>query len=87
MVEEKSMKKPMTLKFDDVNYPQHYNEGGIEAIQAIEASMSSLEFKGYLKGNVLKYVWRYTYKEKPMEDLNKAKWYLEKLIGCYEDKS
>ena len=48
------MKKPTTSKYDDVNYPQHYNKGGIEAIQAIEASMSSLEFKGYLKVNVLK---------------------------------
>ena len=79
------MKKLTTSKFDDVNYPQHYNEGGIEAIDAIKASMSSLEFKGYLKGNVLKYVWRYTYKDKPIEDLNKAKWYLEKLIGCHEN--
>tara|TARA_R100000426_G_scaffold41654_1_gene32185 strand:+ start:100 stop:315 length:216 start_codon:yes stop_codon:yes gene_type:complete len=70
-----------------VNFPQHYNEGGIEAIDAIKASMSLKEFKGYLKGNVLKYTWRYTYKEKPLEDLNKAKWYLEKLISLHEDNT
>ena len=79
------MKKPTQLQFDAVNFPQHYNEGGIEAIDAIKASMSLTEFKGYLKGNVLKYTWRYTYKEKPLEDLNKAKWYLEKLISLHED--
>ena len=81
------MKKPTTSKYDDVNYPQHYNKGGIEAIQAIEASMSSLEFKGYLKGNVLKYIWRYAYKEKPIQDLKKARWNLDKLIETHEDKS
>tara|TARA_R110001592_G_scaffold18362_3_gene76338 strand:- start:4955 stop:5200 length:246 start_codon:yes stop_codon:yes gene_type:complete len=81
------MKKLTTSKFDDVNYPQHYNEGGIEAIDAIKASMSSLEFKGYLKGNALKYMWRYTYKDKPVEDLRKAKWYLEKLIESNENTS
>ena len=81
------MKKPTTSKYDDVNYPQHYNKGGIEAIQAIEASMSSLEFKGYLKGNVLKYIWRYAYKEKPIQDLKKARWYLDKLIEIHENKS
>jgi len=81
------MKKLTASKFDDVNYPQHYNEGGIEAIDAIKASMSSLEFKGYLKGNALKYMWRYTYKDKPVEDLRKAKWYLEKLIESNENTS
>ena len=79
------MKKPTQLQFDPVHFPQHYNEGGIEAIDAITASMSLNEFKGYLKGNVLKYVWRYAYKKKPLEDLNKAKWYLEKLISLHED--
>jgi len=81
------MKKPTQLQFDAVHFPQHYNEGGIEAIDAIKASMSLTQFKGYLKGNVLKYVWRYSYKNKPVEDLNKAKWYLQKLIDTYEDTS
>ena len=81
------MKKPTASKYDDVNYPQHYNKGGIEAIQAIEASMSSLEFKGERKVNVLKYIWRYAYKEKPIQDLKKARWYLDKLIETHEDKS
>ena len=67
-------------KEDVVNKPKHYNNGNVEAIEAIKASMSSTEFKGYLKGNVLKYLWRYSYKNKPVEDLQKCKWYLEKLL-------
>ena len=66
---------------DPVNSPRHYADsfGGIECIEAIEASMSIEEFKGFLKGNVQKYVWRYAQKN-GSEDLKKAKWYLERLI-------
>jgi|TARA_R110000823_G_scaffold283168_2_gene401372 hypothetical protein len=67
-------------KVDPVNKPRHYNRNGIEAIDAIEASMTEMEFFGYLKGNVEKYLWRYGYKEKPIEDLKKARWYLTRLI-------
>lgn len=65
---------------DPVNKPDHYNVGSIEAIEAIKASMPENEFRGYLKGNLMKYVWRYDYKGKPVEDLRKARWYLERLI-------
>jgi hypothetical protein len=65
---------------DAVENPPHYNTGSIECIKAIEASMSPIEFQGYCKGNCLKYLWRYQYKSKPLEDLNKANWYLNKLI-------
>jgi len=67
-------------KEDIVNKPDHYNKGAIEAIEAIKASMPEHEFKGYLKGNALKYLWRYDYKGKPVEDLRKCKWYIERLI-------
>ena len=66
--------------YDAVTKPEHYNSGGIECIEAIKASMSAEEFKGYLKGNALKYLWRYSYKGKPKQDLEKAKWYLVRLI-------
>ena len=65
---------------DVVNKPQHYNTGNIECIEAIQESMSVEAFKGYLKGNCLKYLWRYDYKGKPSEDLEKAGWYLNRLI-------
>lgn len=73
----------MKPKFDPVNKPEHYNKSGIECIQAIEASMTREEFLGFLKGTVIKYLWRYRYKHNPLEDLNKAKWYLNKLIDIY----
>jgi len=65
---------------DMVGAPRHYNTGNIECIEAIEESMSSHAFKGYLKGNCMKYLWRYDYKGKQVEDLQKAQWYLAKLL-------
>ena len=66
-------------KHNPVTQPDHYNKGAIEAIEAIKASMHPQEYKGYLKGNCLKYLWRYEYKN-GVEDLRKAKVYLEWLI-------
>ena len=65
---------------DVVNHPPHYNKHGVECITAIRASMTDEEYQGYLKGNSLKYIWRYKYKGHPKQDLEKAKWYLNKLI-------
>tara|TARA_R110002020_G_scaffold103344_2_gene242021 strand:+ start:3319 stop:3558 length:240 start_codon:yes stop_codon:yes gene_type:complete len=64
---------------DMVNSPPHYNTGNIECIEAIKESMTPEAFKGYLKGNIQKYIWRYEAK-KGVEDLEKAQWYLNKLI-------
>lgn len=61
---------------DSVN-PSHYN--GTEALEAIQASMSREAFKGFLKGNCQKYLWRYEHKN-GKEDLLKCQWYLNKLI-------
>lgn len=63
---------------DMVNHPPHYTgDGGIECIEAIEAQLTVEEFRGFLKGNVAKYVWRERYKGK--DSLKKAQWYLERL--------
>tara|TARA_R110000772_G_scaffold209128_1_gene319676 strand:+ start:694 stop:1038 length:345 start_codon:yes stop_codon:yes gene_type:complete len=64
---------------DMVNSPPHYNQTGIECIHAISAATGD-GFKYYLQGNIMKYLWRFDYKDKPIEDLEKAKWYLDKLI-------
>lgn len=72
---------------DQVNHPPHYNAGnGIECLDAIEASMSPIEFRGYLKGNVEKYLWRYTYKGHPLIDLEKAEFYLTRLIEAVREE-
>lgn len=69
---------------DVVNSPPHYKTGGIEAIEGIEASMAPEAYAGYLKGSVMKYLWRYEKKEKPLEDLKKARWFLDRLIQKVE---
>ena len=63
---------------DMVNHPPHYIKSGIETIDAIQA-MTGDGFQSYLQGNILKYLWRYPYKN-GVEDLKKAQWYLSKLI-------
>jgi hypothetical protein len=68
---------------DPVNSPAHYASGSIECIDAIEASMSPEAFKGFLKGNVQKYVWRYEAKG-GVESLQKAQWYLNRLIATIQ---
>jgi len=72
---------------DAVNSPDHYNTGNIECIEAIEESMSSVAFKGYLKGNCMKYLWRYDYKGKQVEDLEKAGWYLRRLTAVVTEEN
>ena len=67
-------------ELDLINNPSHYNTGDIECIEAIQASMTTRQFQGYLKGNVMKYIWRHEYKGKMLNDLRKANWYLNKLI-------
>ena len=60
---------------EKVDHPKHYNHGQIEVIDAIE----DWEL-GFNAGNVIKYVARYKRKGRPVEDLEKAKWYIERLI-------
>ena len=72
------------MNLDPVNKPQHYNAGGIEAIEAILAATNE-QSEGYLQGNIMKYIWRYRYKN-GLEDLQKAQWYLDKLIEVYKEK-
>lgn len=72
------------LDEDVVNHPSHYTYGHVECIDAIQASMTHDEFLGYLKGNVMKYLWRYRLKGREAEDLRKAQWYLDKLASSYD---
>lgn len=71
---------------DVVNHPGHYTQGGVECIQAIRASMAPNEYRGYLKGNIMKYLWRYDRKN-GVEDLKKASVYLNWLIDSYEKEA
>ena len=73
--------KPATE--DMVNHPPHYNKYGVECIDALRAATGE-GFEYYLQGNVMKYLWRYRYKN-GIEDLKKANWYLELLIEEKQD--
>jgi hypothetical protein len=60
---------------DNVNHPAHYTNGSIECIDAIRAALTPEEFRGYCKGNAIKYVWRERLKG-GNESMAKAGWYL-----------
>lgn len=60
---------------DMVNHPPHYTQGGIETIDFIEAKKLS-----YNLGNVVKYITRSDLKGNKLEDLQKARWYLDREI-------
>lgn len=65
---------------DNVNHPSHYTEGKIECIEYIEDKLTLEEYRGYIKGNVLKYITREKHKNGD-EDIRKAKWYLDRLVS------
>jgi hypothetical protein len=75
--ELKEIVKLMETK-DNIN-PDHYKSKPKETIERLQDNLTAGEFKGYLKGNILKYLDRYEHKN-GVEDLNKAQWYLNKLI-------
>ena len=71
------------MNTDLVNHPPHYTQGGVECIQAIEAMTGNPKWpaaRGYLLGNVLKYIWRHADKD-PVQSLEKARWYLDRAIA------
>lgn len=71
---------------DMVNHPPHYTQGGVECIDAIRAACEGRDaYEGYLTGQVIKYIWRYPFKN-GLEDLRKAEFYLKRLIEKREEK-
>lgn len=81
---------------DMVEQPPHYNNSTIECIDAMEAMVTGIEtnskarkptvHQSYLWQNTFKYLWRWPYKKKPIEDLRKARWYLDRLIQKLEEQ-
>ena len=70
---------------EKVNHPSHYNQSKIECIEAIDAAIENLKGKeAFYTGNVIKYMWRWKDKN-GTEDLQKAKWYLNRLIDKIEN--
>ena len=71
-------------QYNNVHSPAHYNQGQTECIDAIEAMLSQEEYIGYLRGNSMKYRWRFRYKN-GFEDLDKADWYEKRLVKFMEE--
>lgn len=72
---------PVPKKYVDmVNSPPHYKQGEVECIDGIKSALTDEEWRGYCKGNAIKYIWRERHKGQA-ESLAKAQWYLNKLGG------
>lgn len=65
---------------DNVNHPQHYTQGKVECIDALDAATQGLiGIDAVCTANAIKYLWRWKYKN-GAEDLKKAQWYINKLL-------
>lgn len=68
-----------------VNHPAHYNQGGIECIDAIESMLGHDGFIAWLRGEIIKYQWRLGRKGDPAQDAAKADWYSARLLGVLSE--
>ena len=71
------------MKKDKVNSPQHYAAQGVECIDYIKQQLTPEEYRGYLLGNVHKYLHRHKYKNQ-LEDLRKMEWYFQRYLKEYD---
>jgi len=75
------------LSYDAVNKPAHYNlGGGVECIDYIKQVLTLDGFISYCQGNMIKYQHRHGYKGNPVEDMEKAQWYLNKMLEAMKEK-
>jgi|TARA_E500000318_G_scaffold101842_1_gene105666 hypothetical protein len=70
---------------DPVNRPSHYTQGSVECLDAIKSALGHDGFEEFCRGQVLKYVWRAPHKNANLQDYQKARFYLDKLISLKED--
>lgn len=71
-------------KSDPVNHPDHYTQGPIECIDAIEAASTTDQFVGFLRGQIIKYAWRLGRKGDAVQDARKCAWYADRLVKTLE---
>lgn len=69
----------------EVNNPDHYTQGGIECIDAMESTFGKGPVYWFSRCNAFKYLWRAGLKDNELQDLQKAEWYLKKAISLYEE--
>ncbi len=72
---------------DAVNHPSHYCQDGIECIDVIKATTKGMSaFDAFCQGNAMKYLFRWHFKN-GVQDLKKARWYIDKLIEIQESSA
>ena len=84
-IAETAAKRSEDVKPDPVNRPAHYTSGGIECIDAMQAAFGAEAVKDFCLCNAFKYLWRHRQKN-GVEDLKKARWYLNRLITAMEEQ-
>ena len=70
---------------DKVNHPAHYNKGTIETYDYIVDTLGEYESISCCQGNIIKYISRMWHKGKPLEDAEKAEWYLKAMIKLLKE--
>jgi hypothetical protein len=83
-LEKLTKAKQVADSVQSVDHPPHYNFGEIEAIEVIEDQGLG---EAFCAANVIKYIMRYKHKGTPLKDLQKIKWYTERLINYYENSN
>ena len=68
---------------EQVNHPAHYTQGSMETIEKIKLLLTEEEYRGFLKGNIIKYDDRMNHKGDAESDLQKSKWYAKRLRSSY----
>lgn len=76
---------PTDEEGDPVNAPSHYKAGGVECIELLRQNLTTEQYKGFLLGNVQKYIFRCQAKGCEEQDLRNAEWYLRRLISGTQD--
>ena len=75
----------MVKESNNVVHPNHYNRTSVEAIDTIKGMSTTSEYRGFLIGNVVKYISRYSMKN-GIEDIKKARYYLDLLEKDLEER-
>ena len=74
------------IHYDNVNHPSHYTSGGIECIDAMESAFGSDVVSNFCLCNAFKYIFRCLNKDNTIEDVEKARWYLDKYLALNDDR-
>lgn len=75
----------MEKESDNINHPSHYNQGGIECFDVIRAAIGADGLRKFMLGNTIKYLFRCEHKGQYLDDVKKARFYLDQVIKINEE--